>query len=98
MTDRKLTMVGSEVTDENGVRRQLSDDGESWMRLEDLARWLLSLDLRGFSDPTEREAVGRFQREAVALAPAAQHRAALALLESFGCNTSNLQLKPKAVR
>jgi hypothetical protein len=95
---RKIKPVSPEHTDEHGVRRILGDDGESWMRLEDLARFLLSIELEYVNNAEKRAAIARFQREAAILQPAAQHRRALALLEEMGCsNIGSLQLKPKAV-
>ena len=67
------------------------------VQLEDLAKWLLTIDPAEVGEPRKREAFARFQREAAVMPPAAQHWRALALLQDMGCDTGNLELKPKAV-
>jgi hypothetical protein len=68
------------------------------VQLEDLAKWLLTIDPAEVGDARKREAFARFQREAALMQPAGQHRRALELLRDCGCNTSNLELKPTVVR
>ena len=64
--------------------------GETMIDARDLAKFLLSIDTSLCADPEKRFTLQRFQREATMLEPAAAHRRAIELLESFGADVPDL--------
>ena len=64
--------------------------GETMVDARDLAKFLVTLDASTCADPEKRFALQRFQREATMLEPAAAHRRAVELLESFGAVVPDL--------
>ena len=68
--------------------------GETMVDARDLAKFLLTLDTSTCADPEKRFALQRFQREATMLEPAAAHRRAIELLESFGAEVPDLLRGP----